>query len=214
MKIANTVIASEYQNSPSKEIWEKFYYEFDTNSSDIESLHEWAKTAMLSQFSQVFDDSKHQHMLEKARVDEINNYNLVIPIYKDVDISAKLIALKPGNNLPLHDHPGSAGAMMVVSGDVRVVACEKKNDLNHSSCALTFVENKLLSTGETSCFTKEQHNIHSLKTVSERAVLLLIHTSPFSINEQTYFFTASPLQDIGSDVIAQCVRVQAFQKFQ
>ena len=196
--------------------WEQFHSDFEKHASHIDVLSAWVQPAMLTLYSQIYNKSKYQHAIERAKNQIIKNNNLVIPLFNEDFLRVNLISIKAGSSLPLHDHPGSSGSMMVISGDARIIVCEQEKlsiNKNQSRCKLSIVENKIITTGETSCFTQEQHNIHSVEAVTDRVVIMVIHTSPFAANQQTYFFTANPRQKVGSQVLAQCIRVQAFQKF-
>ena len=197
-------------------LWEQFHYDFVTHAYHIDVLRKWVQPAMLALYSQLLNKSKYQHALERAKTQFIKNHNLVTPLFNDDFLRVNLISIKSGSSLPLHDHPGSSGSMMVISGEARIIVCEQEKlsiNTNQSRCTLSIIENKIITTGETSCFTQEQHNIHSVEAMTDRVVIMVIHTSPFAVNQQTYFFTAIPRQNVGSQVQAQCVRVQAFQKF-
>ena len=196
--------------------WEQFHHDFEVHTSHIDDLSEWTQMAMFVLHLQLLNYSEYQRVLIKAKNKIIKNNNLVIPIFKNDLLRVNVLAIKAENNLPLHDHPGSSGSMLVISGKVRATVCEqnKLTDItNQSRCMLSVVENKMFSTGETSCFTQDQQNIHSFEAVTDRAVVMAIHTPPFTAEQQSFFFTAPPLQKVGSQVPAQRVRVQAFQKF-
>jgi len=196
--------------------WEQFHESFQLHSSHINELSEWTQSAMLTLHSQLLFDREYQDSLERAENEIIKNHNLVIPLFENNVLRVNLLAIKSGSDLPLHDHPGSLGAMVVISGQVRTIACEyatKVGNTNQSQNWLTITENKIFSSMETSCFTRDQHNIHSIKAVTNRAVLMVIHTQPFAANQQSFFFTADPQQKVGSQVLTQRVRAQAFQRF-
>ena len=215
MQTAINIQKSGFKVLANCSFWEQFHDDFEMHASHIDKLSKWVNHAMLTLYSQLLNKSKYQHALERAKTEVIKNHNLVIPLFHNELLRANLISIDPGRSLPLHDHPGSSGSMMIISGDVRVVVCEQEKLITSSSlntCMLTIVENKIFSTGETSCFTQDQHNIHSIEAVTDRVVIMVIHTSPFAANQQTYFFTATPQQKVGSQVLAQCVRAQAFQK--
>ena len=106
--------------------------------------------------------------------------------------------------------------MMVISGDISSTACEQTETMdntNYSQTLLTVTDRNVLSTGETRCFTQKLHNIHSFHALTKRAVLIVVHTLPFAAIQQSFFFTASPLQKIGSKMLVQRVHTQVAEKF-
>jgi len=216
MQAVQNIQPGELKIHTNSGFWEQFHYDFQMHSSHIDELSEWTQLAMLTLYSQILNNSKHQHALERAKNEPIKNNNLVISLFENDFLRVNLVTIKPKGSLPLHDHPGSAGAMMVISGDVRTVVCEQIQPMdktNQSKSMLNIIENKVLTTGESGCFTQEQHNIHSFEALSERAVLMVVHAQPFAPIQQSYFFTANPLQKIGSQMLAQRIRAQALHKF-
>lgn len=174
------------------------------------------KTYANGTFWEQFYSDFSQHALERANTGIIKNNNLVIPLFENTLMRVNLLALEPGKDLPLHDHPGSAGAMMVISGGISAMACEqteKMDNTNYSRTLLTVTGRNILSAGETGCFTQKQHNIHSFNALTERAVLIVVHTPPFAAIQQSFFFTVPPLQKVGSQILVQRVRAQVAEKF-
>lgn len=212
MQAVQNIQRDELKTHANSAFWGQFHDDFQMHASHIKQLSEWAQLAMLTLYSQMLNNSKYQHAIERAKIDMIKDNNLVISLFENSSLHVNLVSLKFGSDLPLHDHPGSAGSMMVISGDVRVIVCEESipvSKTNQSRTLLTVTENKIFSTGETSCFTLNKHNIHSFEALTDRAVLMVVHTPPFAVTQQSYFFTAAPLQKVSSQVLAQRVRVQA-----
>lgn len=177
------------------ELFENFYYEFQNHSSDIQELGQWTQSAMFALHLQLFFSTEYKHALERAENETIKTNNLVIPLFDNNLMRVNLLAIEPERNLPLHDHPGSAGSMMVISGSVQATICEYTTSVdgtNQPTNLLTIVENTIISAGKTSCFTKDQHNIHSFKAIDGRTIVMVVHTPPFAANKQSFFFTAAP----------------------
>ena len=196
------------------EFWMQFHHNFQLHAGHIDDLNDWGQTALLFLHSQLLLNNEYQRALVRAENEIIIKHNLVIPLFENNFLRANLIAIKQERSLPLHDHPGSSGAMLVISGKVHATMCEQEipADNTPSSNILTVAASKLLSTNETSCFTQDRFNIHGIKAVTNRAVLMVIHTPPFAANQQTFFFTANPQQKVGSQILVQRVRAHAVQK--
>lgn len=215
MQTAKNIEQYSLEGLTDSNFWMQFYDEFQMHAEHINELSGWTKTAMFILHSQLLLNDEYQHALTRAESEIILNHNLVIPLFKNDFLRANLIAIQQERSLPLHDHPDASGAMMVISGKVHAISCEEEKSTNntHPGSILIITDNKLISANETGCFTQEQYNIHSIKALTDRAVLMVIHTPPFAPNQQTFFFTANPLQKIGSQILVQRVRAQATEKF-
>ena len=197
------------------EFWDEFCRDFHEHASHLDTLNMWTSSALFKLHSQLLLYNEYQHSLKMISTETIKNHNLVIPLFTDDIFRVNLIAITPECSLPLHNHPGSSGAMMVISGNVRGIVCEQVDPVTTKKqmrSMLKVVENKIFIPNETSCFTKKQNNIHSIKALTNRAVALVFHTPPFSTNQQSYFFSATPLQKTGTHVVTQRIQAYAFQK--
>ena len=214
MQAAKNIIQKDLAILSDSNFWEQFHYDFQLHTGHIDDLSDWTQTAMLALHSQLLLNNEYQRALVRAENEIIINHNLVIPLFENNMIRANLIAIKQERCLPMHDHPNSSGAMMVISGSVHATVCEQEIPANGNqpSNILTIVTNKHFSTNETSCFTQDRFNIHGIKALTNRAVLMVIHTPPFTADQQTFFFTANPQQEVGSQVLVQRVRAHAVQK--
>jgi hypothetical protein len=214
MQTAHNILRHDFDMLANCE-WEQFHANFEKHTGHIDDLNEWTQPAMLTLHSLLLLRSEYQYALERAMNEKITNHNLVIPLFNNGLLRANLVSITPEQSLPLHDHPGSSGAVLVISGEIRATACERVATPNNNQLRvmLTTVEKKIFTKNKTSCFTKEQQNIHSFEALTERAVLMVIHTPPFEAIQQSYFFMANPQQKIGSQMLAQRVRAHALQKF-
>jgi hypothetical protein len=197
------------------DFWMQLHDDFQIHSNHIDELNGWTRTAMFVLHSKLLLNNGYQRALVRAENEIIINHNLVTSLFENDFLRVNLISIKKERALPMHDHPGSSGAMMVISGKVHAIAFEeeKSADNTQSSNILTITDSKIASVNETGCFTEDQYNIHSIKALTNRAVLMVIHTPPFAANQQTFFFTANPLQKVGSQILVQPVRAQASEKF-
>lgn len=206
--------AKYIQQKPSADdFWEQLFNDFQAHGSDINKLGKWAQSAMFVLHLRLLFNHNYVQALKKAENKIINKQHLVSSIFKSDFLNVKLISMTPERSLPLHDHPGTSGSMMVLSGRVHAIACDQDNleDKTQAHSQLKIVADKTLSTGDSSCFTKTHHNIHSFKALTERAVIIIVHVNPFAVAQQSYFFPASPQQKSNSHILTQRVRAQTLQ---
>ena len=63
--------------------WEQFHSDFEKHASHIDVLSAWVQPAMLTLYSQIYNKSKYQHAIERAKNQIIKNNNLVIPLFNE-----------------------------------------------------------------------------------------------------------------------------------
>ncbi|MDH5602228.1 MAG: hypothetical protein OEY78_13105 [Gammaproteobacteria bacterium] len=196
----------------STEFWQQFHESFHNHEANIHELAEWIQPAMISLHQQLLKNTEYKKTLSRAKNDKITGSDLAIPIFLTDYIQVKLISIEAKHSLPLHDHPGAAGSIFVISGDVHITEFES-TDLSDST--ITFVDNKLIPVGKTRCFTQLQHNIHSLAAPKNRVVIMSVHTPPFAVNSQSFYFPLinQQQQNIGTQINTQRVHTQAIQHF-
>lgn len=201
------------QESFNPGFWEHFYDDFQAHANGICELNEWTQSTMIILHLQLLLNKSYQKALKSANNKVIDKKYLITSIFNSHFLNVKLITITPEHSLPLHDHPGTSGSMMVISGQVHAVVCEQDSlQNNRQACSmLKIVANTTLSHCDSCCFTQSQHNIHRLKALTESAVILIAHVNPFAINKQSYFFSNSLPQKLHSHIKVQRVRNRAFQ---
>ena len=104
-------------------------------------------------------------------------------------VQANLLTIYQGQPLPLHDHPGSNGMQLVISGKAHVrrynLAQNVKSD--HADVALIKIADRLLGMGEVDVFTSDRGNIHGMRAMSSRCIVLDI-TMPPSQHENASWY--------------------------
>lgn len=101
-----------------------------------------------------------------------------------------LLTLYQDTSVPLHDHPGAYGIQYVISGKVHIQQYQHTSDteLKQSILALEKVAENSLIKDEVSIFQPLAGNIHCLKSISKRSVLLSIVIHPYSSRDRSWYF--------------------------
>lgn len=101
--------------------------------------------------------------------------------------------------IPLHDHPGAYGAQRVVSGKVHIRQYHKPADVEHnqsSIVSLKTVATHNLNRDECTTFQPDTGNLHEIKSLSKRSILLSMMIHPYKPRERSWYFPMSfPLTD-------------------
>ena len=112
------------------DFWMQFHHDFQLHAGHVDDLSDWSLTAMLFLHAQLLLNNEYQRALMRAENEIFINHNLVIPLFENNYIRANLVAIKQDRSLPLHNHPGSSGAMMVISGRVHSTVCDQEKPTN------------------------------------------------------------------------------------
>lgn len=99
------------------------------------------------------------------------------------------------DQLPVHDHPGSTGLLLVLDGVLTVKQYEVE-DQGVRAARVKQVNELSLGAGDFNIFTPEQGNIHMLVAQSESCQVLDIVLSPYKEEERTWYM---PLVAIEKD---------------
>ena len=101
-----------------------------------------------------------------------------------------LLTLYHDTRVPLHDHPGAYGVQYVISGKVHIQQYQHASDIDtkQSITALEKVADNSLIKDEVSIFQPLVGNIHQLKSISKRSVLLSVVLHPNKAQERFWYF--------------------------
>ncbi len=101
-----------------------------------------------------------------------------------------LLTLYQDTSVPLHDHPGAYGIQYVISGKVHIQQYQHASDIEvkQSIAALEKVADNRLIKDEVSIFQPLAGNIHCLKSISKRSVLLSMVIHPYGSRERSWYF--------------------------
>ena len=93
--------------------------------------------------------------------------------------------------VPLHDHPGSSGALFLLSGSVEVVQYDHTNLHTQSNCAglalLHRTGHAVLAEKEVSIFGAQNGNIHGLNSKEKSSVMLNILLDPYPPGDRSWY---------------------------
>ncbi|PSN50528.1 2-aminoethanethiol dioxygenase [Blattella germanica] len=120
-----------------------------------------------------------------------------IKIYEDPYVSIGIFVLRPGEKLPLHDHPQMYGILKVIAGTVKVQSYSIVNNLPLAGKVLYLVGDKTphrlsaikfppvtVNENSTACYlTPEEQNLHEISSVDGAAAFLDILAPPYDAND-------------------------------
>lgn len=113
-------------------------------------------------------------------------------VYEDSLGKAGLFSIYDNAPVPLHDHPGSRGAIMVIEGEVEV----DRYDLHESSrhhqgsgvVELERYDTTLLKPFDITWFGKDEGNIHGMRAVSGQCVMLKVQLMSVDAGDRSWYF--------------------------
>lgn len=112
-------------------------------------------------------------------------------VYEDALGKVGLFSIYRTAQVPLHDHPGVRGALMVVEGELEVERFTLKDEYrqrNESGLVeLKRHDRQTLKPFDITWFGPEEGNLHSMEAISDQCVMLQVHLSK-SYNERSWYF--------------------------
>jgi hypothetical protein len=128
------------------------------------------------------------------------------PMIESPDLSVGKLTVYAGHDIPLHDHPGSTGLLLVLQGQVQVrqyKMLDPVNALSSSQLALEQTGAENLATGQITHFGPDQNNIHTLHAVDGDCILFDVLFSPYQIQQRSFFLPVTPQTDKGKVYVSK-----------
>jgi len=110
-------------------------------------------------------------------------------------------------NIPMHDHPGSIGLLLVLRGRVRIQSYDPLGDAavnDASTRELHQTDDRMLGEGQATLFGAHKNNIHSLQAVGGDCILFDVLFSPYQPGLRSYYF---PTTQVSTDGRVQVSRL-------
>jgi len=130
-------------------------------------------------------------------------------LYSDEQVSAGLLAIYRDKPVPFHDHPGTLGVMLVLSGAVKIRYADMANEREGAGAVdlkITRIRERL--PGEVCWFFAKDRNIHQLEATSANAIMLVAHLPRVDVDKQSFYFPVGEYEAAeGHTLLAQRVRL-------
>jgi len=128
-------------------------------------------------------------------------------IYEDELGRVGLFSVYRNAPVPMHDHPGTHGVLMVIEGEVEVeryTLQEQYRNRNESGIVeLDFCERKMLKPFEITWFQEKEGNIHGLKSLSDQCVMLKMQLPCEANDNRSWYFPAFSIDGVQKAIPAR-----------
>lgn len=131
-------------------------------------------------------------------------------LHQDAISHIAFVAVYQDYAMPFHDHPGSHGLSVVLSGraQVRQASIARLNPAN-GVAELTLDRVDEIEPQQFSWFDDTQGNIHSIEAITPVAHILAVHLPPIRRAEQAYYFPLETKQWLpGQRLTTKRVRIR------
>jgi len=125
-------------------------------------------------------------------------------LHQDEDIRAGLIGINPYRPVPIHDHPGASGIMLVLEGHVveRSYQVDPETEGSGDKVKLIPGQSRYLEKDGWSVFMSDWNNLHSLSAMSRPAMALSIHFHPNREKARSWFHVTDSNPDPEKGIMA------------
>lgn len=121
-------------------------------------------------------------------------------VYEDSLGKAGLFSIYDNAPVPLHDHPSSRGAIMVIEGEVEVerynLHASSRHQHGSGLVKLERCDKLRLKPFDITWFGKEEGNIHGMQALSEQCVMLKVQLLSHHSGDRSWYF---PVPDVDQD---------------
>lgn len=133
-------------------------------------------------FLSKIEDSEHA---TPSRLNPWIWQNLII----NSNINGGLLSLFDNHPVPLHDHPGVCGVLLVLSGRITVRNFNlPKQQSNIDQVTLQYDSEQQLGSGEIILFDRVCSNIHGIQSLSSRSLIMDVILEPDSHRNRSWYF--------------------------
>lgn len=130
-------------------------------------------------------------------------------LFSDDNINAGLLAVYRDKPVPFHDHPGTLGVMLVLSGAVKIRYADFTGDhgrVGPVELRITRVRERL--PGEVCWFFANNRNIHQLEATTANTVMLVAHLPHVDVDKQSFYFPVGEYEAVeGQTLLAQRMKL-------
>ena len=131
------------------------------------------------------------------------------------DLRIGLLEIHSNKNIPIHDHPGACGTLIVLQGKLEVSTYQSSinKEMAKSGLAVLSKQGKqILEEKEFALITETEGNIHSLASVSDVCIVLDILLRPYDEGLRTWYMPASEQFSETDSLVCFCVNNKHFLK--
>ncbi len=130
------------------------------------------------------------------------------PFINEENIRIGLIYVYKNKPIPIHDHPGANGVLLVLEGQLNITEYLRHNvnGMNQLSFSeLSVVDEKNIGTNGYSLMTPANGDIHSLSTESDVSIVLDILLTPYDEKQRCWYTPVSEKTSIGNKFNTVCL---------
>ena len=128
------------------------------------------------------------------------------PALEGPELSMGTLTVFQHEDIPLHDHPGSIGLLIVLQGKVKVCSyrlAEEPGQYQPSPLELEQTGAVELVPGEYVHFGPGENNIHSLQAIDGDCVLFDILFYPYQLQQRSFYMPVTPQTSTGSVYVSR-----------
>lgn len=115
-------------------------------------------------------------------------------LMEDEQCRLSLVGIHRFAPIPVHDHPGTAGVLLIVHGRVQVRSYRVEGFVRKPSLVrLQCLSEETLAAGSVATIDCSAKNLHGLQTMNLNSVCLALHTPPLMEDQRAWYFPTHPL---------------------
>ncbi len=156
------------------------------------------------------DPALQQAMAQCPQAGEKTSPSWWRTLHEDMISQITLVAVYQDQAMPLHDHPGSRGVSLVLSGHAKIhYANVTEVDPASGMIEMVMAESQECHEQEVSSFDIDHNNIHSIEAMTPCTQVLVVHTPPIKRKDQAFYFPLSNEQWIpGQPFTAKRIQIR------
>ena len=166
---------------------------FQHHADDREALQYQLNQLVRQNYTSLLSEPElQQAMTDCPAKHELNTPSWWTTLYEDAHCHVALVAVYEGMAMPLHDHPGSQGVSVVLSGIAQIHLANCLELDQATGLAEIVIKDSKECEEQDVCWIDKQHNLHSIEAKTNIAQVLVVHSPKVDREKQALYF---PVED-------------------
>ena len=114
-----------------------------------------------------------------------------LPLIEREDVRGGILSVGRQHPIPLHDHPGTFGVLMILAGEIRVTQYDRIDARQPSGATVKLCNRNIHHLGprDVSIFQPDLGNLHQLQAISDDCMIVEFMFEPYAWEQRSWYFT-------------------------
>lgn len=134
-----------------------------------------------------------------------------LPLIEREDVRGGILHVGRQHPIPLHDHPGTFGVLLILSGEIRITQFDRIDARQPSGATVKLCNRGIHHLGprDVSIYQPDHGNLHQLQAISDDCMIVEFMFEPYAWEQRSWYFTLPEAKRSGDCVMARRISQQS-----